>query len=241
MLLPTHQEVELRDYWAIVMDLFQAVPANPFMAISFDVQVHDKYSKKPFHHQLNIPLLVQMPSPATPNPPCTNKRSISSQAAAPVSNSKCMEMLCCNWSFGTCKAEICLNCCKHGICCICGKGHQEQRIMSNALPSSNLTTEYELLGLQEDVTRFMKKGPVTLGNPSLKCKAAVTLDFPQFHCGFVWSDNSDDYISPSAFTESVPPLPSLPQHLLDDPVIQESVTPCTRHIQISPSPCVPVS
>ena len=123
-----HREAELRDYWAIVMDLFRAVPANPFMAISFDVQVHDKYSKKPFHlddrAQLNLPLLAQMLSPATPNPPRTNKRSISSQAAAPVSNLKCMDVPCRNWSFGTCKAEICPNRHKHGICCICGEGHQ---------------------------------------------------------------------------------------------------------------------
>lgn len=123
-----HREAELRNYWAIVIDLFQAVPANPFMAISFDVQVRDKYSKKPFHlddrAQLNLPLLAQMLSPSAPNPPRTNKRSISSQAVAPAINSKCVDVPCHNWSFGTCKAEVCPNCCKHGICCVCGEGHR---------------------------------------------------------------------------------------------------------------------
>ena len=123
-----HREAELRDYQAIVMDLFRAVPANPLIGISFDVQVCDKYSKKPFHlddrAQLNLPLLAQMLSPSTPNPPRANKRSISSQAVAPASNLKRADVPCRNWNFGTCKAEICLNHRKHGICCICGEGHR---------------------------------------------------------------------------------------------------------------------
>ena len=105
--------------------------------------------------------------------------------------------------------------------------------MSNASLSSNLTTEHELLGLQEDVTRFAEKGLVSLSNPSLKRKAPVTLDSPWFCRGFVWSDNSKDYISPSAlFTESASPLPSPPQHLLDDPVIQESIRSLGNAIKV---------
>jgi hypothetical protein len=82
----------------------------------------------------------------------------------------------------------------------------------------------ELLDLQEDVMKFVEKGPVSLSQSFLKRKAEVALDSPRFHHGFVWSENSKNYISPSAlFTESAPPLPSLPQHLIDDPVIQESI------------------
>ena len=120
-------EAELRDYQAIIMDLFHAVPANHFVTISFDLQVQDKYSKKPFHlndwAQLNIPLLAQMLSPSTPNPPHMHKRSIFFQAVVPVSNPEHMDVLCHNWSFGMCKAEVCPNCHKHGVCCICGEGH----------------------------------------------------------------------------------------------------------------------
>jgi hypothetical protein len=105
--------------------------------------------------------------------------------------------------------------------------------MSNASLSSNLATDPELSGLQEDVTRFTEKGPVSLSNPSLKRKAPVVLDSPRFRCGFVWSDNSKDYISPSAlFTESAPPLPSPPQRLLDDPVIQESIQSLGNAIKV---------
>jgi hypothetical protein len=100
----------------------------------------------------------------------------------------------------------------------------KQRTTKHASLSSNLTTDHELLGLQGDVTRFAEKGPMSLSNPSLKRKAPVTFDSPQFRHGFVWSDNSTGYISPSAlYTETAPPLPSPPQHPLDDPIIQESI------------------
>jgi hypothetical protein len=123
-----HRDAELRDYWTIVTEPFQAAPTNPLVAISFDVQVRDKYSKKPFHlddrAQLNLPLLAQMLSPATLNPPRANKRTISSQASVSGSSTKHADVPCCNWSFGICKAESCPNRRKHGICCICGKGHR---------------------------------------------------------------------------------------------------------------------
>jgi hypothetical protein len=124
-----HHDAELRDYRAIVMDLFCAAPTNPLVAISFDVLVRDKYSKKPFHlddrAQLNLPLLSQMLSPASSaNPPRGVKRAISSQASTSSSNPKCADVPCRNWSFGACKSEICPNRRKHGICCVCGEGHR---------------------------------------------------------------------------------------------------------------------
>jgi hypothetical protein len=102
----------------------------------------------------------------------------------------------------------------------------EQRITNSASLSSRLTTECELAESQEHVTMFVENGPQLLGSnfPSLKRKPSVNLDSPQFHRGFVWSENSIDDISPLAlYTESTPPLPSPPQHLLDDPKLQESI------------------
>jgi hypothetical protein len=123
-----HREVELREYRAIVMDLFRAAPANPLVAISFDVHVRDKYSKKPFHlgdrDQLNFPLLTQMLSPAPSAAPRGNKRVASSQPVASGSNQKRADIPCRNWSLGTCKSEVCPNRRKHGVCCVCGEGHR---------------------------------------------------------------------------------------------------------------------
>ena len=99
----------------------------------------------------------------------------------------------------------------------------ERETTSSASLSSRIATERELLGLQENVTMFAEKGPRLLSRP-LKRKALEILEPPQFRRGFVWSNNSIDLISPSAiYTEFAPPLPSPPQHLLDDPTIQESI------------------
>ena len=144
-----------------------SIPRSPFILMTELNSIYHFFCKC-------SPQLLQISHVQTRGPSCF------SQAAAPVRNSKHMDVPCCNWSFGMCKAEICLNCCKHGICCICGKGHQEQRIMSNALPSSNLTTEHELLGLQEDVTRFVKKGPVCKGNLTFRAMHDTSKGNPKF-------------------------------------------------------------
>ena len=49
-----HQDVELHEYWLIVMDLFCAVLVNPLIAISFNVDVHNKYSKKRHSPKIDI-------------------------------------------------------------------------------------------------------------------------------------------------------------------------------------------
>jgi hypothetical protein len=73
------------------------------------------------------------------------------------------------------------------------------------------------------MTMFAEKGPRSLSRP-LKRKAPEIPEPPRFRRGFVWSNNSIDVISPSAiYTESAPPLPSPPRHLLDNPTIQESI------------------
>jgi hypothetical protein len=111
----------------------------------------------------------------------------------------------------------------------------ERKTTNNALLSSKLVTERELLGVQEDVTMFTEKGPCPLSRSPLKRKASVAIDPPRFCPGFVWSDNSIDLISPSAlYTESAPPLPSPPQHLLDDPAIQESIHLLGDAIKVEP-------
>jgi len=123
-----HREAKLCDYQTIVMDLFHAMPANPLITILFNAHVYDKYSKKPFHlddhNQLNFPLLTQMLSPSVPSSSHANKHVAPSQPSTSGSNQKCVDEPCCNWSYGTCKSEFCPNHRKHGVCCICGEGHQ---------------------------------------------------------------------------------------------------------------------
>jgi hypothetical protein len=122
-----HREDELRRYRSIVMDVFRAAPSNPLVAIQFDVEVRDKYAKKPFRlddrDQLNLPLLAQMfraPSSATSSRPSKHVMPASSSG----SPTKRSDVPCRNWSFGSCTTDPCPNRRKHGICCICGAGHR---------------------------------------------------------------------------------------------------------------------
>jgi len=58
----------------------------------------------------------------------------------------------------------------------------------------------------------------------LKHKAIDFLDVSRFWQGYVWTDSTSDSVSPSAcYTEYVPPLPSCPQHLVEDAAIQASI------------------
>jgi hypothetical protein len=52
----------------------------------------------------------------------------------------------------------------------------ERRTTNGVSLSSRLATERESLGAQENVAMFVEKGPRSLTNPSLKCRASVTLD-----------------------------------------------------------------
>jgi hypothetical protein len=65
-----------------------------------------------------------MLSPTPSTTPRANKRVASSQPTASGSNQKRADVPCRNWSFGTCKAEVCPNRRKHGVCYVCGEGHR---------------------------------------------------------------------------------------------------------------------
>lgn len=122
-----HRENELRNYRSIVMDLFRAASKNPLVAIEFDIEVRDKYARKPFHldnrDYLNFPLLSQMFRGTGPSSQLRSsiKRPIGSSSGG---NTKRVDVPCRNWSFGSCKTDPCPNKRKHGVCCVCGGDHR---------------------------------------------------------------------------------------------------------------------
>ena len=76
-------------------------------------------------------------------------------------------------------------------------------------------------------------GPRTFTNPLLKQMAAVPLEGPHFQRGFVWSSSPENSLSPVALsTETAPPLPSPPSHLLNDPIIQETLQSLYAYIKV---------
>ena len=121
MLVYRHRSSELQGYQRMVTDLFRAVPHDPSIAITFDLEARDRYVKSPFRmddrSQLNVPLLARMFQGGS----SLKKRS----NPAPLSNtpSKRSSVPCRNWNMGLCSAP-CPNGRRHGICSECEGGHR---------------------------------------------------------------------------------------------------------------------
>ena len=124
-LLYPHRNLELKEYWKVVMELFRAVPNRPSIAIRFDLNVRDRYAKRPFRMDdrslLNVPLFSQMVFGTSI--PSGSKRP--SGLLSGFSPTKRASVPCINWNKGFCQdSELCPNRRLHGKCCECGGGHR---------------------------------------------------------------------------------------------------------------------
>ena len=62
---------------------------------------------------------------------------------------------------------------------------------------------------------------------------AVPLEGPHFRQGFLWSSSPSNSISPATLsTETAPPLPSPPSHLLNDPIILKALSSLEGFIKV---------
>jgi hypothetical protein len=86
--------------------------------------------------------------------------------------------------------------------------------------------------VQERV-REAAEGPKSLRvNVTRKRKRPDDVSIPRYRRGYAWSVSSS-HTSPSAlYSECAPPLPSVPQHLIDDPVIQAALVEARTHIKV---------
>lgn len=77
-------------------------------------------------------------------------------------------------------------------------------------------------------------GPSSIHHPtSTKRKLEFSQEIPRYRRGYLWSDVPHNSVSPSAlYTETAPPLPSPPQHLLNDPIIQASLLGAKHQIKV---------
>jgi hypothetical protein len=107
----------------------------------------------------------------------------------------------------------------------------EQKTTQNAKLLSKLAQEKEQLMMGEQA-QAAKEGPRLLEPQGEKRKAEEVL-VPKFHHGFAWGDSSSKNISPAAlYTETAPPLPSPPYHLVNDPIIQATIKQLGDHIKV---------
>ena len=123
LLLYPHRHEELRNYRRLVIDLFRATPHNTSVAINFDAEARDRYSRSPYHlddrEMLHAPLLVQLFSSSS----TSNKHDSDSSPSPP----KQASVPCQNWSMGLCD-DPCSNRRKHGVCSECGESHRAKEV-----------------------------------------------------------------------------------------------------------------
>jgi len=113
IILYPHRLNELNTYQDMVVELFRAVPYDPFVAINVDAEARDRYARSPYRmddrNRFQLPLLSQM----------LRKR----EAVDTMGPSKRATIPCQNWSLGIC-SDPCTFRCKHGICSECGGKHK---------------------------------------------------------------------------------------------------------------------
>jgi hypothetical protein len=106
------------------------------------------------------------------------------------------------------------------------------KTLRNAKLASKLDRERELLLMQERALEAAE-GLKSLGsNVSHKRKRPDDIAVPRYRCGYAWSVSSSN-TSPSAlYSECAPPLPTIPQHLIDNLVIQATLIEAQAHIKV---------
>ena len=117
-IIPRSLRASLPLFGKIVTEVFCAVPNKPIIAIHFNADVQERYSKNPFHlddcNQINLPLVAQLFQLSEPV-----KRAVISSS----SPSKHATVVCQNWNTNRC-TDSCSGGCKHGFCSQCrGKHH----------------------------------------------------------------------------------------------------------------------
>ena len=97
---------------------------------------------------------------------------------------------------------------------------------------SKLAAEKELAQTTRKVEDLLQVGPRPL-DQSLKRKRDEVVDIPRYRRRFVWSKSFPDTISPAAqSTVTAVPLPSPPQHLMEDPDIACTMKSLTGFVRV---------
>jgi hypothetical protein len=122
-LLFPHRKSELTTYMEIIDELFRAAPRSPSVAIGVDVEVRDKYAKRPYRmddrNQIQTSILTQM-FRAAPSSSGLGKR----RGSSPPVPGKKPYTICRNWNLGYCNDDECPYQRTHGICYECGGSHR---------------------------------------------------------------------------------------------------------------------
>jgi hypothetical protein len=117
-------------------------------------------------------------------------------------------------------------------CAVNAEENIKLRTTRNAKLMSKLEQERELQLVEERVHEAAK-GPKSLGSDvSHKRKRLDDVSVPRYRRGYAWSASSSNTTPSALYSESAPPLPSVPQHLVNDPVIQAALVEAHAHIKV---------
>jgi hypothetical protein len=118
-----HRTEELAAYYRYIINMFRASP-DPKVAINFDLELRDRYSKSPFRlddrSEYEVPLLSQLLRAST-SASLLGKRSSSGRSSGQAA--KRASTPCQIWNLGKC-SDLCPNKRLHGTCSECGAKHR---------------------------------------------------------------------------------------------------------------------
>ncbi|KAG5221141.1 hypothetical protein IMY05_C4463000500 [Salix suchowensis] len=144
-----------------------------------------------------------------------NKRPLA--ANSPTSPLKRSSSICLNWNFSNC-ADPCPNKRRHGICSECGDKHRARDVDECF---SALRASRQRAGGGQDSSLEAQAGPRRFEAEKRKGEPLDPLRYRRF----TWLSNKLNNTSPSAlYTESAPPLPSPPEHLLKTRILMQSIS-----------------
>lgn len=116
-----HRDEELEEYREMVLDLFRAAEGHLSIAIKFDADVWERYSRSPFRlnsrDHTSTQLLAQMFSGLPGNP----KKRVFPQD---FQGTRRTDTICENWNLGKCLETPCRFRHIHGICSECSGTHR---------------------------------------------------------------------------------------------------------------------
>ncbi|KAG6887170.1 hypothetical protein C0992_000319 [Termitomyces sp. T32_za158] len=122
-----HREHELSLYRAKIVDFCCNIPNGAAIAIQFDCDARDRYSRNPFRmddpNELQNPFLAQVLTVSS-HPQAGSKRgpSASSQPR------KRIAAICHNWNLGFCNADLCPGNRRHNVCSECRGNHRARDV-----------------------------------------------------------------------------------------------------------------
>ncbi|KAF5335864.1 hypothetical protein D9758_016688 [Tetrapyrgos nigripes] len=218
-----HRADELREYRSLISEMFKDYPDHIDVVIAVDAHARFQYSKKPCHLDDNQRLerfLHSKLSQTKSSGQSSLTTSSSKRTNTSESNPRPMKQR---------QYEICLNWNRAFV-------EEDTGPRTSQIASANIMPEDSELSLIDKRVQLALGGPRRVSNNTASAvkRKAPQSSHPRFRRNFVWYDSEDEVVSPSViFSETAPPLPSVPDKLLTDPEVVAALHAQRDFIQVT--------